>query len=62
MNSLYSIAGERSCLPTTDPDKGWDGTNTRGNAMDQGYYLYLIKGVDFAGNKREYSGSFLLMR
>lgn len=47
---------------TTDPDKGWPGTDQDGNWLPQGTYIYSAKIISEAGEASEATGSVILLK
>ncbi len=59
--SIYNRWGEL-IFETTDPASGWPGTRAPGEIVQEGVYVFVVRGVGFDGTQFSRSGSVTLLR
>ena len=57
---IYNRYGQE-IFSTTDYRKGWDG-KWKGQKMEAGVYVYIVRGIDFHGNEVFKKGTVMLIR
>ncbi|MDQ2718480.1 MAG: PKD domain-containing protein [Bacteroidota bacterium] len=58
--TIYNRWGQKM-FTTNKPNQGWDGVY-KGNPIDAGSFVWVLKAVDYIGKKYDLKGSFVLLR